>query len=109
MNVRGWEMHRRLAVEGRLNLLFRLSEPLASRLMNSVPDERSNVLPFVSREDHLFWRKRWTQGRFVKLAWTPEERLTLVQQDNVFRDADVQWERRHPTPTALAVVVPFAR
>jgi hypothetical protein len=108
VNTRDWETHRRLAAEGRLNLLFRLSEPLASRLKNSAPQERSNVLPFISREDHLFWRNRWTQGRFVKLAWTPDERLTLVQQDKVFRDADVEWERRHPRPTASAVVVPFA-
>lgn len=110
VNVRDWDTHRRLAAEGRLNLLFRLSEPLASRLMNvRPPTVHSNVILFISRSDQLFWRNRWTQGRFVKLAWTAEQRAEILRQDEIFRQADVEWERRHPKTTNAAMIVRFPR
>jgi hypothetical protein len=109
MNARDWDAYRRLAAEGRLNLLFRLSEPLASRLLNARPTgTRSNVVLFISRSDHLFWRRRWAQGRFVRLSWTPEERAAILRQDELYRQADIEWERRHPKTTAAAAVMAFS-
>jgi hypothetical protein len=77
-----WELYRQLKSEGRLNLLFRFCEPgAASFLRPEVAVPRPNVLPFVSRSEHLAWRARWKNGRRVKLSWTPEERSAIHRQD----------------------------
>ena len=73
------------------------------------PTVHSNVILFISRSDQLFWRNRWTQGRFVKLAWTAEQRAEILRQDEIFRQADVEWERRHPKTTNAAMIVRFPR
>jgi hypothetical protein len=72
-----------------------------------LPEGRSNVLPFVSRADHLAWREEWRRGRFVRLTWTPEERAAILRQDELFREADREWERRHPKAEARARVLFF--
>lgn len=102
-----WSLHRRLKAEGRLNLLFRLSEPCASSLPNDRPSARPNVVPFISRSEHLAWREQWKQGRWVRLSWSDEERAAILRQDEIFREADRKWEERHPKPTAPARVLFF--
>ena len=103
-----WDLHRHLSAEGRLNLLFRLSEPLASQLPHAkIPDRSSNVLPFISREEHLWWRAQWHGGRWVRLSWTTEERAAILRQDELFREADREWERRHPATSGPAAVIRF--
>ena len=96
MNEDLWDLYRRLKAEGRLNLLCRLSEPCASWLRNDAldPDERPNVVPFISRQDHLAWREQWQRGRWVKFTWTEEERAAILRQDQLFRQADLEWARR---------------
>jgi hypothetical protein len=91
-----WELYRRLKSQGRLNLLFHFSEPTAVLLpMAETPMPRPNLLPFISREEHLAWRQQWKRGRWVKLSWTPEERKAILQQDEEYRQADASWERNH--------------
>ena len=92
-----WHRYRQLKAEGRLNLLLRLSEPMAMKvsdvwLENPFP---SNVLPFISRAEHLRWRRVWQRGRFVRLSWSPEERAALMRQDAIFREEDSAWAERH--------------
>jgi hypothetical protein len=72
------------------------------------PEPRSNVVLFISRSDHLFWRRRWAQGRFVRLSWTSEERAAILRQDKLYRQADIEWERRHPKTPGPAPVVRFS-
>jgi hypothetical protein len=109
LTAHDWDLYRCLKAQGRLNLLCRLSESCASWLQNDAvdPDHRPKVVPFVSRAMHLAWRERWKQGRFVRLAWTTDERAALVRQDEIFRDADLEWERRHPPAQEPAVVLQF--
>ena len=84
-----WELHRRLKAEGRLNLLFRLSEPAIVSLQKTESlTPRPNLLPFISRADHLAWREQWRKGRWVKLSWTKEERAAILRQDERYRQAD---------------------
>jgi hypothetical protein len=66
------------------------------------------ILKFVSRAEHLAWRARWKNGRWVRLSWTPEEREAILRQDELHRQADIEWERRHPKATAAAVVMAFS-
>lgn len=107
MNYFDGDLYERLKAQGRLNLLFRLSEPCALWLQQDTPDNRSNVIPFIPRAMHLEWRERWKRGRFVRLAWSAEERGAILRQDELFRETDVEWERRHPKPVKPAVVLRF--
>lgn len=101
-----WTFYTRMKAQGRLNLLLRLTEPLT--IYHTEPTEpRTNVVPFVSRVEHLLWRSVWKRGRFVRLSWPPEERAAILRQDEIFRRADAAWELRHPAPTGLATVIPF--
>lgn len=103
-----WDLYRHLKAEGRLNLLFRLSGALAARLPRvDTPVERPNVLPFISRADHLAWRERWKSGRWTKLSWTPDERDAILRQDEASRRADAEWTRRHGHVRGGAVILHF--
>ena len=106
-----WDLYRRLKTEGRLNLLCQLSERCASWLPNDTvdPDERPNVVPFISRQHHLAWREQWQRGRWLKLTWTEEERAAILRQDELFRQADLEWDRQHPTAVGPAQVLFFRR
>jgi hypothetical protein len=105
-----WDLYQRLKSEGRLNLLFRLSEPAAARWPKADPSvSPSNVLPFISRAEHLAWRERWKNGRWVKLSWTPEERNTILRQDEAYRQADARWQMNHGPVRRGADVVWFSR
>ena len=53
------------------------------------------VLKFVSRAEHLAWRARWKNGRWVKLSWAQEERDAILRQDEEYRQADARWELNH--------------
>ncbi len=104
-----WELYRRLKAEGRLNLLFRFSEPAV--VPSPGPETltgRSNLLPFISRAEHLAWREQWSRGRWVKLSWTQKERDAILRQDELYRQADTKWELNHGRIPGGAVVVPFA-
>jgi hypothetical protein len=48
------------------------------------------ILKFVSRAEHLAWRARWKNGRWVKLSWTPEERGAILRQDELYRQIDAR-------------------
>jgi hypothetical protein len=67
------------------------------------------ILPFVSRADHLGWRERWKNGRWVRLSWTPEERAAILRQDEEYRHADARWELNHGPNPGGAVVLLFSR
>ena len=70
-----WALYRNLKAERRLNLLFRLSGASAAQLPSAdTPAPGHNVLPFISRAEHIAWRERWKRVRWVKLSWTPERR-----------------------------------
>ena len=110
MSPPNWELYQCLKAQGRLNVLLRLSEPCASWLQqctNIGPEDRSHIIPFVSRAMHLEWRERWKRGRFVRLSLSPEERAAILRQDDLFREADLEWERRHPKPVRPAIVLRF--
>jgi hypothetical protein len=66
------------------------------------------ILKFISRAEHLAWREQRRKGRWVRLSWTPEERAAILRQDELYRQADIEWERRHPKMTATAVVMAFS-
>ena len=91
-----WSLYTKLKAEGRLNILLRLSEPTAMEVSGVLQEDRSpsNILPFVSRAEHLRWRRVWQQGRFVRLSWSPEERAALLRQDAIFREQDALWAAR---------------
>ena len=101
-----WALYRRLKAEGRLNLLFHFSEAVPAGVECAEgPTSRSNLLPFVSREEHLAWRARWKNGRWVKLSWTPEQRAAILRQDEEYRLADIRWATRHgPIPGGAVVL-----
>lgn len=104
-----WELYRRLKAERRLNLLFRFSEPAAAPLpCADAPTPRPNLLPFISRSEHLAWRAQWKKGRWVKLSWTPEERDAILRQDEEYRQADARWELNHGPIPGGAVALPFS-
>jgi hypothetical protein len=87
----------------------RVRRPLHLRrdsVCDIVPNGR--ILKFVSRAEHLTWRARWKNGRWVRLTWTPEERAAILRQDELYRQADIEWDRRHPKTTAAAAVMPFS-
>jgi hypothetical protein len=91
-----WELYRRLKAEGRLNLLFRLSEPVSVSLPRAEPlSPRPNPLPFISRAQHLAWREQWRKGRWVKLSWAQRERDAILSQDELYRQTDANWELNH--------------
>jgi len=105
-----WQLYRRLKAEGRLNLLFRFS----GRAIDSLPraealTPRSNLLPFISRAEHLAWREQWRKGRWVKLSLTQKERDAVLRQDELYRQADATWELNHGRILGGASVVPFHR
>ncbi len=102
------DLYSRLKALGKLNLLFRFADDTPG-LGQQAPLSSSNVVPFISRSQHLAWRERWRVGRFVKLNWTPEERAAILRQDALFGEADCEWQQRHPTPVGRAVVVLFPR
>lgn len=104
-----WDLYRRLKEEGRLNLLFRCAEPRALRLSNTVipAQDRSNVLPFITRLDHLAWRAHWRRARWVMLSPPPELRKAILRQDEVYRLADEAWELRHGPIAGGAVLLQF--
>jgi hypothetical protein len=86
-----WELYRRLKSEGRLNLLFHFSEPVNAWFHRvDIPVRRPNVLPFISRAEHLAWRQQWKNGRWVKLSWPHELRSAILRQDAVYRQADAR-------------------
>jgi hypothetical protein len=91
-----WELYRRLKAEGRMNLLFHLSEAAAAGVQCAeAPTSRSNLLPFVSRAEHLAWRAWWKNGRWVKLSWAPGQRDAILRQDEAYRQADAKWKLNH--------------
>ena len=97
-----WNLYRRLKAEGRLNILFRLSEPTCVSMLRRneppVPD-RPNVVRFVSRAEQLAWREQSKRGRWVRLSWPPHEREAILRQDHLFREADERWGQHHgPLP-----------
>ena len=102
-----WDLYRRLKSEGRLNLLFRLSEPAAARWPMAGPSvSPSNVLPFVSRAEHLAWRARWRNGRWVIRSPSPALRAAILRQDEEYRQADARWELNHgPVPGGATVLL----
>jgi hypothetical protein len=67
------------------------------------------ILKFVSRAEHLAWRAKWKNGRWVKLSWTPEQRDAIVRQDEAYRQADARWQLNHGPNPGGAVVLPFSR
>jgi hypothetical protein len=69
----------------------------------------SRIVKFVSRVEHLAWRERWKNGRWVKFSWTPEERAAILRQDEIYRQADARWELNHGPVPGGAVVRLFAR
>lgn len=105
-----WGLYHRLKAEGRLNLLFRLSEPFVSKFTNNwavAPASRPNVLPFVSREEHLAWRAQWKRGRFSILSPSAELRAATLRQDETYRRADATWALRHGAEPGGATVTLF--
>ena len=97
-----WELYRRLKAVGRLNLLFRFSEPAGAGVQCAeAPTSRSQLLRFVSRAEHLAWRQQWKNGRWVKLSWTPEQREVILRQDEAYRRADARWVTRHDVRPSL--------
>ena len=73
------------------------------------PVASGRILKFISRAEHLAWRARWKNGRWVKLSPTQEERNAILRQDEEYRQADARWGLNHgPTPGG-AVVLPFSR
>jgi hypothetical protein len=105
-----WELYRRLKTEGRLNLLFHFSEPAIVWLPKAETlAPRPNLLPFISRAEHLAWREQWRKGRWVRLSWTQKERDAILRQDELYRQADAHWELNHGRLPGGASVVPFHR
>jgi hypothetical protein len=103
-----WELYRRLKAEGRVNLLFHFWEAAAAGVQyGEAPTSRSNLLPFVSRAEHLAWRARWKNGRWVKLSWTPEQRDAIIRQDEEYRLADIRWAERHGPVAGGAIIALF--
>jgi hypothetical protein len=103
-----WQLYRRLKAEGRLSLLFRFSEPAVAGVQCAeYPTSDSNLLPFVSRAEHLAWRAQWKNGRWVKRSWTPEQRDVILRQDEAYRRADALWKVRHGPIPVGAVVLSF--
>jgi hypothetical protein len=103
-----WELYRRLKIEGRVNLLFRFSEPAAVSLPRAETlTPRPNLLPFISRAKHLEWREQWRKGRWVKLSWTQQERDAILRQDELYRQADANWELNHGPIANGAKLLPF--
>jgi hypothetical protein len=47
--------------------------------------------------------------RFVTLSWNSEERTAVLHQNEIHREADREWERRHPEPERPVIVAPFPR
>ncbi|HXG73099.1 MAG TPA: hypothetical protein VNJ04_21090 [Gemmatimonadaceae bacterium] len=103
-----WGVYRRFKAEGRINLLYRLSEPTAMKVWNvdaPAAAPPTNVITFISRAEHLRWRRNWQQGRFVRLAWPPDERAAVLRQDAIFREADAEWEKDHgPVPGGAKII-----
>ncbi len=97
-----WSIYSRFKAEGRINLLLRLSEPTVMKLSNvgaPAAAPAPNVITFISRAEHLRWRRNWEQGRFVILSWPPDKRAALLRQDAIFREADAEWTKEHgPVP-----------
>jgi hypothetical protein len=105
-----WELYRRLKAEGRLNLLFHFSEPAIvslPRVETLTPPP--NLLPFISRAEHLAWREQWRKGRWVKLSWTQKERDAILRQDELYRQADANWELNHGPIADGAKLLPFPK
>jgi hypothetical protein len=103
-----WQLYRRLKAEGRLNLLFRFSEPAIVSLPRAQTlTPRPNLLPFISRAEHLAWREQWKKGRWVKLSWTQKERDAILRQDELYRQADANWELNHAPIANGAKLLPF--
>ena len=105
-----WDLYRRLKAEGRLNLLFHLSEPAIAWLPRvQTLTTRPNLLPFISRAEHLGWREQCRNWRWVKLSWTQEERDAVLRQDALYRQADVEWEQKHGPIADGAKLLPFSK
>ena len=102
-----WELYRRLKAEGRLNLLFHFSEPAAAGVRCAeAPTSRSKLLLFVSRAEHLAWRARWRNGRWVIRSPSPALRAAILRQDEEHRQADARWELNHgPVPGGARVLM----
>ena len=104
-----WELYRRLKTEGRLNLLFHFSEPgIVFLPWAEILTPRPNLLPFISRAEHLGWREQCRKWRWVKLSWTKEDRDAILRQDELYRQADVRWEQKHGRIPGGAAVLTFA-
>jgi hypothetical protein len=89
-----WDLYRRLKAEGRLNLLFQQGPEMAAWLLNDkVTGCVPNVLPFVSRAEHLAWRKQWVLGRWQILSPPPELRAATLKQDAIYRERDARGQR----------------
>jgi hypothetical protein len=105
-----WGLYQRLKAEGRLNLLFQQGPEMAARLLNDkVTGCVPNVLPFVSRAEHLAWRKQWVAGRWQIRSLPPELRAATLKQDAIYRERDAQWAENHGPVPAGARVLRFLR
>jgi len=67
------------------------------------------ILPFISRAQHLRWRERWKNGRWVIRNWTDKQRDAILRQDEEYRQADARWELNHGPRLGGAVVLPFSQ
>jgi hypothetical protein len=57
----------------------------------------TRILKFVSRAEHLAWRARWKNGRWVIRSPTPALRAAILRQDEEYRQADARWEQKTRT------------
>ena len=73
------------------------------------PVAGGRILKFISRAEHLAWRARWKNGRWVILSPTPAFRDSILRQDEIYRQADAKWELKHGPSPGGAVVLLFSR
>ena len=57
----------------------------------------------------LVWREQWRKGRWVKLSWTKKERAAILRQDELYRQADTDWELKHGPIAGGAKLLPFPK
>jgi hypothetical protein len=66
----------------------------------------TRILKFVSRAEHLAWRVRWRNGRWVIRSPSPAFRDSILRQDEAYRQADARWELNHgPVPGGAKVLL----
>ena len=68
----------------------------------------TRILKFVSRAEHLAWRARWRNGRWVIRSPSPALRAAILRQDEEYRQADARWELNHGQIPGGARVLEFS-